>query len=76
LNGSEDLILSLYTKGMSVMDIQHHIDDLYGCELSEQTISNITSKVIEKANQWQIRPLESIYPIIFMDANYAKDTSR
>jgi transposase-like protein len=54
LNGSEDLILSLYTKGMSVRDIQHHLDDLYGYELSEQTISNITSRIIEKAKEWPI----------------------
>jgi transposase-like protein len=72
LNGSEDLILSLYTKGMSVRDIQLHLDDLYGYELSTQTISNITEKVIEKANEWQTRPLESIYPIIFMDATVLK----
>jgi transposase-like protein len=48
LNGSEDMIISLYTKGMSVRDIQLHLDDLYGYELSTQTISNITEKVIEK----------------------------
>jgi putative transposase len=72
LNGSEDLIISLYTKGMSVRDIQHHLDDLYGYQLSEQTISNITSAVIEKAKEWQSRPLEPIYPIIFMDATVLK----
>ncbi len=72
LDGSEDLILSLYTKGMSVRDIQLHLDDLYGYELSTQTISNITEKVIEKANEWQSRPLEPIYPIIFMDATVLK----
>ena len=72
LDGSEDLILSLYTKGMSVRDIQNHLDDLYGYELSTETISNITSKVIEKANEWQSRPLEPIYPIIFMDATVLK----
>jgi len=72
LDGSEDLILSLYTKGMSVRDIQHHLDDLYGYELSTETISNITSKIIEKANEWQARPLEAIYPIIFMDATVLK----
>jgi len=72
LNGSEDLILSLYTKGMSVRDIQYHLDDLYGYELSAETISNITNKVIEKANEWQSRPLEPIYPIIFMDATVLK----
>ena len=43
---------------MSVRDIQEHLDDLYGYELSTQTISNITEKVIEKANEWQNRPLE------------------
>jgi transposase-like protein len=72
LNGSEDLIISLYTKGMSVRDIQLHLDDLYGYELSTQTISNITEKVIEKAKEWQIRPLDKIYPIIFMDATILK----
>ena len=72
LNGSEDMIISLYTKGMSVRDIQLHLDDLYGYELSTQTISNITEKVIEKAKEWQMRPLEKIYPIIFMDATVLK----
>ena len=57
---------------MSVRDIQLHLDDLYGYELSTQTISNITEKVIEKANEWQNRPLEAIYPIIFMDATVLK----
>ncbi len=72
LDGTEDLILSLYTKGMSVRDIQLHLDDLYGYELSTQTISNITEKVMEKANEWQNRPLDKIYPIIFMDATVLK----
>jgi putative transposase len=72
LDGSEDLILSLYSKGMSVRDIQLHLDDLYGYELSEQTISNITSKIIEKVNEWQNRPLDAIYPIVFMDATVLK----
>ena len=72
LDGTEDLILSLYTKGMSVRDIQLHLDNLYGYELSTQTISNITEKVIEKANEWQSRPLDKIYPIIFMDATVLK----
>ena len=72
LDGTEDLILSLYTKGMSVRDIQLHLDDLYGYELSTQTISNITEKIMEKANEWQNRPLDAIYPIIFMDATVLK----
>lgn len=72
IKGSEDLILSLYTKGMSVRDIQNHLDDLYSYQLSEQTISNITSVIIEKAKEWQSRPLEPVYPIIFMDATVLK----
>lgn len=72
LDGSEDLILSLYTKGMSVRDIQNHLDDLYGYELSTQTISNITEKIMFKVGEWQNRPLEVIYPIIFMDATVLK----
>ena len=72
LDGTEDLILSLYAKGMSVKDIQHHLDDLYGYELSTETISNITEKILEKAIEWQNRPLEPIYPIIFMDATVLK----
>ena len=72
LDGSEDLILSLYAKGMSVRDIQYHLDDLYGYELSPETISNITDKIIERANEWQSRPLEAIYPILFMDATVLK----
>lgn len=72
LKGSEDLILSLYAKGMSVRDIQVHLDDLYGYQLSEQTISNITEAIMDKAKEWQNRPLEAIYPIIFMDATVLK----
>lgn len=49
LKGTEDAILSLYAKGLSVRDIQHHLDDLYGYELSEQTISNITEAIMDKA---------------------------
>ena len=72
LDGTEDLILSLYAKGLSIQDIQHHLDDLYGYELSSETISNITDKILEEANEWQNRPLQPIYPIIFMDATVLK----
>ncbi|NYT27084.1 MAG: transposase [Candidatus Thiodubiliella endoseptemdiera] len=64
--------MSLYTKGMSVRDIQNHLDDLYGYELSTTTISNITEKIMVKVDEWQHRPLEAIYPIIFMDATVLK----
>ena len=54
LDGTEDLIISLYAKGMSVRDIQLHLDDLYGYELSTETISNMTNKVLELAKDWKI----------------------
>lgn len=72
LEGSEDLIVSLYAKGMSVRDIQLHLDDLYGYELSTETISNMTNKVLELAKDWQNRALDQMYPIIFMDATVLK----
>lgn len=72
LEGTEDLIISLYAKGMSIRDIQLHLDDLYGYELSAETISNMTSKVLELAKEWQNRPLDQMYPIIFMDATVLK----
>ena len=72
LKGSEELILSLYAKGMSVADISTHLDDLYGYQLSEQTISNITEAIMDQAKEWQNRPLEAIYPIVFMDATVLK----
>jgi transposase-like protein len=72
LEGTEDLIISLYAKGMSVRDIQLHLDDLYGYELSTETISNMTSKVLELAKDWQNRALDQMYPIIFMDATVLK----
>lgn len=72
LEGSEELIISLYAKGMSVRDIQTHLDDLYGYELSTETISNMTNKVLELAKDWQARPLDQMYPIVFMDATVLK----
>ncbi|PLY08337.1 MAG: IS256 family transposase [Arcobacter sp.] len=72
LEGSEELIVSLYAKGMSVRDIQLHLDDLYGYELSTETISNMTNKVLELAKDWQNRALDQMYPIIFMDATVLK----
>jgi putative transposase len=68
----DDKIISMYAKGMTTRDIQAHVLELYGAEISPATISNITDKVIEVATEWQVRPLESIYPIIFFDAIHYK----
>jgi len=70
--GLDDKILSLYAKGMSLSDIQLQIQELYGAEVSESLISNITDAVIEDVKIWQNRPLESVYPIVFFDCFVVK----
>ena len=70
--GLDDKILSLYAKGMSLSDIQIQIQELYGAEVSESLISNITEAVIEDVKIWQNRPLESVYAIVFFDCFVVK----
>ncbi len=67
ITGIETKVISMYAKGMSTRDISAHIRDIYGIELSAESVSTITDKVLEKAREWQSRPLDSIYSIIFMD---------
>jgi putative transposase len=67
-NDIEEKIISMYAKGMSTGDIETHIKDLYGIEMSDSTISRITDKVLPLVKDWQSRPLESIYAVVFMDA--------
>ena len=64
----EAKIISMYAKGMTTADIGDHIRDIYGIEVSESTVSRITDKVLPEAKEWQQRPLESIYAVMFMDA--------
>ena len=68
----EEKILSLYALGMSYKDIQSHIEELYQITISKATINTITDKIIDKVKEWQARPLESIYPFVFMDAIHYK----
>ena len=63
----EDKVLSLYSLGMSTRDISAQIEEIYGASISESTVSRITDRVLETVRAWQERPLESIYPIIWMD---------
>ena len=65
-------ILSLFSHGMSYRDIQYHIQDLYGIEVSTGTLSAITDQLVPALKEWQQRPLESIYPVIWMDAVHYK----
>ncbi len=64
----EEKILSMYAKGMTTSDIEGHIRDIYGLEVSDTTVSRITDKILPVAKEWQQRPLESIYAVVFMDA--------
>ncbi len=64
----EEKILSMYAKGMTTADIETHIHDIYGLEVSDTTISRITDKILPIVREWQQRPLESVYAIVFMDA--------
>lgn len=72
ISSFDDKIISMYAKGMTVRDIQTHVQDLYGTELSPALISNITEKVMELATEWQSRPLQNVYSIIFFDAIHYK----
>ena len=64
----EEKILSMYAKGMTTRDIETHIQDIYGIEVSDTTISRITDKILPIAKEWQQRPLEAVYAVVFLDA--------
>ena len=70
--GLDEMIISLYAGGMTVRDIQHHLARTLGTELSHDTISKITDEVLEEVKAWQARPLEELYPIIYLDALVVK----
>lgn len=72
ISGLEEKIISMYAKGMTTRDIQSHIKDLYGYEISPETVSSITDKVMERAREWQSRPLDSVYALVYMDAVFLK----
>ena len=64
----EEKILSMYAKGMTTSDIEAHIRDIYGIEVSDTTVSRVTDKILPIAKEWQQRPLEAIYAVVFLDA--------
>ncbi len=67
LEGFDDKILALYARGMTTRDIQAQLQELYGVEVSPTLISNVTEAVMDEVRQWQSRPLESVYPIVYVD---------
>ena len=67
-DGFDDKILSLYARGMTMREIQGHLAELYGAEVSPDLISRVTDAVLEEVREWQSRPLDAVYPIVFFDA--------
>lgn len=68
VSGIEDKIISLYGRGLSTREINEQIQDLYGIEVSATMVSNITDQILPKIKEWQERPLDDVYPIVFIDA--------
>jgi putative transposase len=68
LPGFDDHVISMYARGMSVREIQGHLQQLYGLNVSPDLISTITDEVLSEVEQWQQRPLEPMYPIVYFDA--------
>lgn len=71
-NEIEDKIVSLYSRGMTVQDIQESLSEMYGINVSDSLISQITNKVMPLVEEWRTRPLESVYPIVYLDAIHIK----
>ncbi|MEK8133172.1 IS256 family transposase [Paenibacillus filicis] len=72
VTGIEDQIVALYAKGVSTRDIQDHLQNLYGIEVSPTLISNITNKIVPLIKEWQSRPLQPVYAVVFLDAIHFK----
>ena len=67
-DGFDDLILSLYSRGLSTREIQSHIEEIYGVEVSPDLVSSVTENITELVREWQTRPLDPVYPIVYLDA--------
>lgn len=72
INGLEEQIIALYAKGMSTRDIDAHMEDIYGIDVSPTMVSKVTDKILPLIAEWQSRPLERVYPIVFLDAIHFK----
>ena len=72
LSGFDDALIHLYASGMSVNDIREHLEKIYATEVSGDLISQVTNEVLEEVSAWRNRPLEEVYPIVYLDALVAK----
>ena len=68
ISAIDDKIISMYAKGMTTRQISETIEDIYGCQISEGMVSNITDRLLPEIEEWQNRPLSDVYPIVFIDA--------
>ncbi|MET8177158.1 IS256 family transposase [Streptomyces clavifer] len=72
LSGVDEMVISLAAKGLTTGEVQAHLAEVYGADVSRQTISTITDKVLEGMAEWQNRPLDAVYPVVFIDAIHVK----
>ena len=72
LEGFDEQVISLYTRGMSTRDIQSQLEEMYGVDVSPTLISNVTNAVMDEVREWQHRPLSAVYPIVYFDALVVK----
>ena len=75
-DGFDDKIISMYARGMTTRDIQAHLQEIYGVEVSADLISTVTDAVINEVKEWQNRPLREIYPVLYLDATILKVGTR
>jgi putative transposase len=68
IDGFDERIISLYARGLSVREIQAHLEEMYGVEVSPDLVSRVTDAVLEDVREWQSRPLDAVYPVVFFDA--------
>src|SRR5215208_7845196 len=71
-DGLDEKIISLYARGMTQREIQGHLEEIYGVEISPGLVSTVTDAVLDEVRQWQARPLDAVYPILYLDALVVK----
>ena len=72
LSGFDDQVIALYARGMTTREIQHHLEELYEVEVSPALVSAVTDAVLDEVREWQARPLDPVYPIVYLDAIHLK----
>jgi Transposase, Mutator family len=72
LRGVDEMVISLTAKGLTTGEVQAHLAEVYGTEVSRETVSKITDRILEEMTEWMTRPLERVYPVVFIDALFVK----